>query len=504
MILSKNNLSAITSNNVVKPMVNCFDLPVKVIQFGTGVLLRGLSDYIIDKANREQIFNGRIVVVKSTRQGDLKAFREQDNLYTLLIRGVENNHKKKENVICSAIAYVVSADGNWQKIIALAISPDLKVILSNTTEIGLQYVEESIHLSPPSSFPAKLLALLYKRYEHFNRNIEKKLIVIPTELLPNNGEILKEIIVQLADFNELENEFKLWLDETTFFCNSLVDRIVTGHPSSEEKIVIEGELGYSDDLMIIAEAYYLWAIEGNDAVKEILSFEKTDENIIVTADINNFRELKLRLLNGTHTLSCALAILMKFKSVGEAVDDKSFLLFMKSLMTEIGESIPGKIDAKEAIDFSAKVLDRFRNPYIKHLWVNISQQYTIKMKTRVIPIIVESAKRFNKVSRAITIGFAAYLVFMRSQKIGAEYKGEYLGDDHSVVDEKAPYFFNIWQIDGWEKLNMKLKNDELWGYDLSLLTGFSAAVRHYVKGILKGNIHQLLLEKEEDSYENLS
>ena len=186
--LSINELSRLHKHpNLVVPEASIFDLPEKVLQFGTGVLLRGLPDYLIDKANRQGVFNGRIVVVKSTDSGDSAAFDEQDGLYTLCVRGIENNELVEENIICSAISRVLSAKSQWETILACAKKPELQIILSNTTEVGIQLVQDDISDTPPTSFPGKLLAFLYARFKAFGGSQESGLVIVPTELIPDNG-----------------------------------------------------------------------------------------------------------------------------------------------------------------------------------------------------------------------------------------------------------------------------------------------------------------------------
>src|SRR3954469_180278 len=232
MQLNKENIKHITSSNVIKPPEHVFELPDKVLQFGTGVLLRGLCDYFIDKANRQGVFNGRVVVVKSTDGGDASEFDKQDNLYTLCVRGIVDGKNVEENIISSAISRVLSAKQQWKEILKYAHNRHLQIIISNTTEVGLQLVKESIHQIPPSSFPAKLLAFLYERYKAFVGDAEAGMIIIPTELITDNGKKLFHIVEELARFNHLDEDFIHWLKEHNLFCNSLVDRIVPGKPDA--------------------------------------------------------------------------------------------------------------------------------------------------------------------------------------------------------------------------------------------------------------------------------
>src|SRR5450631_337656 len=195
MQLSRHNLKHIHSPGLELPGENIFDLPERILQFGTGVLLRALPDYFVDKANRQGIFNGRILIVKSTTAGDASVFKEQDGMYSLLVRGVENGNPVDQQIVCSAISRILSAATQWDELMAVAASPDLQIIISNTTEVGIQLVKESVFLRPPSSFPAKLLAFLYQRFKIFQGAAFAGMVIIPTELLPENGLKLKNILL---------------------------------------------------------------------------------------------------------------------------------------------------------------------------------------------------------------------------------------------------------------------------------------------------------------------
>src|SRR5882757_10095006 len=220
MIISKFNLKNIQSPNLEIPDESIFDLPEKVLQFGTGVLLRGLPDYFIDKANRQGIFNGRIVVVKSTSGGDGAAFEKQDGLYTLCIRGLEDGKAVSKNIICSAISRVLSAKDEWDVILKCAHNPDMEIIISNTTEVGIELVKDDINHHPPISYPGKLLAFLYERYKAFAGSDQCGMVIVPTELISDNGKKLEAIVLELAHLNGLEENFIEWLEKYNHFCNS--------------------------------------------------------------------------------------------------------------------------------------------------------------------------------------------------------------------------------------------------------------------------------------------
>src|SRR5579875_695180 len=285
MILSRYTLKNISSDAAAIPDDAIFELPEKVLQFGTGVLLRGLPDYFIDKANRQGIFNGRIVVVKSTSQGDSSAFDKQDGLYTLCVRGLQNGEKVEENIINSSISRVLNANDEWEQILECAHNRDMQIIISNTTEIGIQLVNDDVRHHPPKSFPGKLLAFLYERFKAFGGSAHSGMVIVPTELIPDNGKKLESIVLELAHLNSLEDEFIEWVEKHNSFCSSLVDRIVPGKPDAEFLSSIENELGYSDSLLTMSEVYRLWAIEGDENIKNVLSFAQADEGVIIEPDI---------------------------------------------------------------------------------------------------------------------------------------------------------------------------------------------------------------------------
>ncbi len=495
MILSRRILKDINIAEVQVPADSMFDLPEKVIQFGTGVLLRGLPDYFIDKANRSGIFSGRIIVVKSTDSGEASAFEKQNNLYTLCIRGLEHGKPIEENSINSSISRVLSAKTQWDTILQTAHQPQLSIIISNTTEVGIQLVNETIHQNPPSSYPAKLLAFLFERFTAFNGSAESGMIIIPTELLVDNGKKLASIVLELANFNELSNEFINWLRNNNIFCSSLVDRIVPGKPESAQKKQWESKFGYEDDLMVVAEVYRLWAIEGNEYIRSVLSFAATDEGVVIAPSIELFRELKLRMLNGTHTLSCGLAFLSGFETVKEAMNNEWMShCIRKIMMNEIAPAIPLAIDKKIYEDFGNKVTDRFRNEFIEHQWINITLQYTSKLRMRVVPVLCKHYQLYQSPPVYIATGFAAWFLFMRSvKKEGDQYFGALADKQYPIKDDHAPELHDYWNKhpDG-TKPDSIFSNTAIWGDDLNRLPGFTEAVEEKLQQMLNEGVAETI------------
>jgi tagaturonate reductase len=494
MRLSRRNLKNISSlPEDAKPLEKIFSLPEKVLQFGTGVLLRGLIDYFIDKANRNGIFNGRIVVVKSTEKGTVTEFDKQDNLYTLCIRGAEEQSEIEEFSINSSISRVLQARENWSEILRCAHNPALNIIISNTTEVGIRFSPDNIHSSPPASFPGKLLAFLVERFKVFGGAKESGMIIIPTELLVDNGSKLLSIVLELAELNKVEANCIEWIKNSNHFCNSLVDRIVPGKLSKDETEIIEKRLGYSDELMITAEPYRLWAIEtANKDVLKALSFSRADKGVIIAPDIEKFRELKLRLLNGTHTFSCGLAFLAGLETVKDAMNADFMALYIHHLIfNEIAAVMSNeRIPYDDACKFADDVISRFNNPFINHHWLRITLQYSEKMKIRNVPLLIKSYKKLADPPRYMSLGFAAYILYMKSIRIeSGNFIGQRNGTEYTIQDDKAATLMDKWKSDSIDKVvNDILTDRELWGVDLFLLNGFADTVKNNLYSLMKNGV----------------
>jgi tagaturonate reductase len=469
MKLTTNTLKDIVPDTVIVPERKLLELPEKVLQFGTGILLRGLPDYFIDKANRMGIFNGRIIVVKSTPWGDSSNFAKQDGLYTVCVRGIQDGRKVQENVINSSISRVLHAQHDWRQILECAHNQNLQVIVSNTTEVGIKLVNEDIRRHPPASYPGKLLAFLYERFMAFGGSENSGFVIVPTELIPDNGEKLESIVLELAHLNGLEYAFIDWIEYSNYFRNSLVDRIVTGMPDDEMKREMEKEFGYEDKLLTVCEVYGLWAIEGDEHIKKVLSFAEADRGVIIEPDIDVHRELKLRLLNGTHTLSCGIALLSGIGTVKQAMDDEMIGKYIEDLMRyELGPSIPYAIDSDIVQRFIGKVLERFRNPHINHYWKNMTFNYSVKMKVRCIPMLITHYKKSNSVPELFALGFASYIYFMKTVKNEGN---------------------EFWQNASVEKVvDEVLKDITLWDEDLSVLPDFGKSVTDKLISIIKNGM----------------
>ena len=471
-------------------------LPERVLQFGTGVLLRALPDYLIDKANKQGVFNGRVVVVKST-SSDTSDFDNQDCLYTLHEKGVSDGQVIENQIIMTPISRVVNARTEWDTILKCAENEAMQIVISNTTEVGLQYVAEDIFINPPQSFPAKLTAFLYARYRAFKGSAESGMTIIPTELLVNNGKLLRGYILKHVEANELESGFETWLKEHCDFCDSLVDRIVPGALSSEDS----DKMPYEDRLAIQAEPFLLWAVEGGERVKKRLSFVETDDRLIIAEDITPFREQKLRVLNGGHTISVPLAFLGGEKLVVDMMAHPTFGRFVERvILTEIVPTLEGICNNAES--FAEAVINRFKNPFIAHKLLSITVQCSSKMQLRNALTFQRYYEKFDKMPPLMSLGFAAYLLFSRPIKLE---NGQYFGENletkapYPINDDKAIVLYEHWsavQEYNYKNLELLVKNiisdDRLFDGTLKSLPYFTSNVAFFLNEIIENGMLETL------------
>ena len=456
------------------------DLKEKILQFGSGRFLRTFVGDFIDDANRQEIFNGRIVVVQSTSHDTVRLLRRQDGLYTIWLEGLERGHPVERHRVISSVSRALAADRDWARILAVARTEDLELIVSNTTEVGIAFDgEDQLNAEPPRSFPGKLAAFLYERYRHFSGSPAGGLTIIPCELITDNGTRLKEIVLRLARQWRLEPGFWEWIEQANQFSNSLVDRIVTGRPTPGRIEEYWKRLGYQDELLCVGEPYALWAVEGDDSLRERLGFPKSQPEVIVKPDITPYRERKIRILNGAHTASAALAFLSGCDTILQMMEDSRLSAFVEGLMRR--EIAPGlDLEAAETEGFVDHVLERFRNPFLRHRLLDITVQSTSKMRLRVLPSILRYHDKTGELPPGLIQGFAYYLLFMRAvERKHSEFFGKRKDQPYPIHDDEAPYFYQLWRQTS-ESADSDLRRlvarvcgeGRLWGQDLTLLPGF--------------------------------
>jgi len=475
------------------PPVETLELPEKVVQFGTGAFLRGFAEYFIDEANRRGMFNGSVVAVSSTGSQRDALLNEQDGLYTLAIQGVEGTAARQRYRIVASLSRAISARDDWSAVLDLARSPDIQLVISNSTEVGIVLDEtDTFDANPPRSFPGKLTRFLAERARAFDYDEQRAVIVLPCELIEDNGDVLRDIVATLARRWSLGARFEQWLRSAVIFCNTLVDRIVPGVVAPEEADRIGRLFGYRDGLVTSCESYALFAIEGDDDLRPKLGFADGDPRIIIAPDIRPYRERKVRVLNGTHTISVPVALLAGLETVREAVEDERVGRFIRRVMFD---DIVPSLDAPGAEAFASEVLERFANPYIHHSLIDITLYGTTKMRVRVVPSIVDHYRRVGRPPASLAFGFAAYFAFMRGE-IHAERRTAGLsvpedGDGETVrgawldVDPHADA--NIVAF-----VHRVCSDEKLWAVDLTSLNGFAELVADHLVRIVQQGIQPAL------------
>ncbi len=410
----------------------------RVIQFGEGGFLRGFVDWMLQKVNDNSDFDGSVVVVQPIEQGMCDMLSAQNCVYTQVIRGVEGVNTD----IIDVISRCVKPYEDFEGYLALAAQPEMRFIVSNTTESGIVFSpDDKITDAPPKSFPAKLTLLLKKRYELGLPGF----VFLPCELIDRNGDNLKKCVLQYADLWNLGDGFKSWIEQNNVFTNTLVDRINTGYPKGEDL-----NLGYEDNMINTSEFFHLWVIETDFDLDRELPFSKTDLNVIITPDkLEMYRTRKVRILNGAHTSLVPYALLSGLDTVKSCLDDPTMSAHLKKCVFD--EIIPTlDLPRDELLSYANSVVERFSNPYIKHYLSAIALNSVSKFKVRVLPSILEYIKRYNKMPETLLFAFAKLIEF---------YKTDMTNDDKDVV--------------AFMKNNNTasiLANQALWGQDLSFLT----------------------------------
>jgi tagaturonate reductase len=444
-------------------------LPIKIIQFGGGNFMRGFTDYVIDKLNKEAGFNAGIVNIQPTPNGSVHKLEEQGNLYTLFSRGIKKGEIVDEKCVISAIQKSINPYADYTGFLDTAKEEELEFVFSNTTETGIAYDEtENSYEGPHKNFPAKITVLLHERFTYFNGAADKGLRIIPCELIEDNAFVLRDIIIRYAKLWNLEDSFIQWVNENNHFHNTLVDRIVPGYPKNDAESY-EEQLDYEDPMMVVSETFLLWVIQGGEDLKQRIPFDKINEQILVVDDIQPYRLRKVRILNGGHTLMLAPAILSGKEIVKEAIDDKFIGTFLsESIFNEVNQTLG--LDETELKNFAEEVFDRFRNPFIKHHLASIALYFVSKFKVRVLPSLLTYVERNNKLPLNLTFSLASLIRF---------YQGSFgekslpLNEEEVIINR----FRDIWKNENYETVTELALSEKLfWDTDLTQVKGLKAAV----------------------------
>ena len=474
--------------------------PEKILQFGEGNFLRAFADWMVDMANRNGDYQGSIVLCQPIGGGLADLINGQDGLYTLAMRGVENNEAVERIEAITSVSRCINPYADYDALLAVARSPELEVVISNTTEAGIAYrAGDKVTDRPAASFPAKVAILLYERYKAFDGAMDKGLLFLPVELIDYNGTKLKEIVLQYAKEWGLEEAFIQWIEKANKFTNTLVDRIVSGYPKDEVDY-FEKKLGYKDNLVVTSETFNLWVIEGQKEWAEILPIHKNTANVLWTDDITPYKTRKVRILNGAHTSTVLAAYLSGHNIVLDFMNDGLFEDYLNKLIFE--EIIPTLDLPKEELEnFAAAVGDRFANPYIKHNLLDISLNSCSKFNARCLPSLTEYVKRQGKLPVHMTFSLAAFISFYNCTEKDGAYTGiREDGTSYPVKDDKEvlEFFASVWKNKDYAAIAKSvLSKKEFWsGKDLTEISGLTAVVAGHLQSIaeigVKAAIEKLL------------
>jgi tagaturonate reductase len=455
-------------------------LPVNILQFGYGNFLRGFADWMVEVANSKGVFKGKIEVVQihSTEVDD--RIGKQDGLFHVIERGQSKGELVDRATLISCVKSVTSIFENYESYLKLGENPDLEFMISNTTESGIRFDSEDLPIDAISkTFPGKLTALLFRRFNHFQGDPDKGLIFLPCELIEKNGQQLKSCILAYSEKWDLPQEFNQWISAHNSFCDTLVDRIVPGYPKTEMEEISE-KLGYEDELAVMVEPYHFWAIQGPQAVQKRFPLDLAGLNVKFVTDLTPYRTMKVRILNGAHTTLVPYAYLHGFRTVREAVEDPEMGDFLRKAIFE--EIIPSMdFSESELKAFADDVLERFSNPFIRHELKSIALNSISKFKVRVLPSLLSYWEKNQSWPQNLTLGFAALLLF---------YKGNFkkealpLNDDSKVIS----FFETAWKKPTLtETLEEICTNENIWGKNLASYEGLISELEKSIQQILSSS-----------------
>ena len=463
------------------------DAPERVMQFGEGNFLRAFVDYFFDLANEKAGFNGKAVLVQPIAPGLTDLINKQEGLYTLYLRGSEKGEKVDLKRVISSVSRCLNPyAGDWDKVLELARSKDLDIIVSNTTEAGIVHdTESTFDQVPPISFPAKLTRVLYERWQAGQKGI----VMLSCELIDNNGKELLKCVNQYIEDWKLPEAFRKWVNEENIFCSTLVDRIVPGRIRDPQEVkALDEANGYEDPLSDVGEVFGVWIIEGPKELEDRLPFKKAGVPVHVVPDVTPYKKRKVRILNGAHTGFVLGAYLAGFDIVRDCMHDDVIRGFMnKMLYDEVIPTLP--LDKKDVTEFAEAVQDRFNNPFVNHELMSISLNSTSKWRARNMPSFMTYVEEQGKLPACLTMSLAAYIAFYSSDIQELNDKGlvcrrpkgnEYtVSDDHWVLE-----FYNAHKEDTPEELvHAVLTNEQMWGEDLTKVSGLEAATVENLKKI---------------------
>lgn len=474
------------------------DRPVKVLQFGEGNFLRAFVDYFLDIANEKAGFNGSIVLVKPIELGTLfPAFKEQDYRYTVMLRGLVDGEAVEQTRVITSVSDAVDAYADYDRYAAYAKCDTLRFVVSNTTEAGIVLDEsDRLELCPPKTYPGKLCKFLFERAQHFDYAADKGLVILPVELIDDNGIQLRRCVKELAKIWKLGERFEKWLDEACVFTSTLVDRIVTGYPRGEAEAIWQ-KIGYEDNIIVTAEPFGLWVIESEKDISKELPLPSIGLPVVFTDNQKPYKQRKVRILNGAHTSFVPAAFQCGYDIVLDAMNDPMILNFMqKTLYDEVIPTLT--LDKADLMAFAEAVTGRFKNPFIKHALLAICLNSVSKWRARCMPSLLIYVEKMGKLPEHLTFSLASLMALYHGGQL-KDGKLECLrdGNPYQLQDDPAvlEFFATTANLPVREQVEKFLGNESFFGPDLIRVPGIVDSVAESFEDILNRGMRTVMTEK---------
>jgi len=440
----------------------------KVIQFGEGNFLRAFIDWIIWNTNKKTDFNASVVVVQPIDRGMVDMLNEQDCLYHLNLQGLNEGQAVDSAEMIDVISRGINPYRDFEDYLKLAEQPEMRFVISNTTEAGIAFDPTcKLEDKPASSYPGKLVQLLYHRYQYFNGDMTKGFIILPCELIFLNGKELKRCIREYIKLWNLGEGFSNWFENACGVYCTLVDRIVPGYPRDNAPQLCE-RVGYQDNLLVKAEIFHLWVIEAPQEVANEFPADKAGLHVLFVPSEAPYHERKVTLLNGPHTVLSPVGYLSGLNTVKECCEDELIGQFVHKVMfEELMNTL--NLPMEELQKFASDVMERFRNPFVKHFVTSIMLNSFPKFKTRDLPGLKTYLERKGELPKGLVLGLAGITTY---------YKGGKRGEDEIVPNDDAAIMQllkDLWATGDVRKVaeGVLAASDLIWGEDLNAVPGLT-------------------------------
>ena len=459
---------------------------IKVVQFGEGNFLRTFADAYFDTLNKEGLGEYEVNIVKPVTFGSLEKFEKQKNKYHIVLRGSVGGKAVEDVYKIDVLNSVISPFEDYESYIALAKDADLKIIVSNTTEAGIRFdagdkKDDFEHMT----FPAKLTLFLFERFVSGLGGV----YLMPVELIDDNADELKKCVDKYIALWNLPEAFAAWNDTENYYCNTLVDRIVSGYPRDEEtREHVYSLIGEKDELAAVGEPFGLWAVENKGDISKYVKEGRHNIDVVLTDDIKYYKNRKVRVLNGSHTNLVPLGLWLGKETVYDCMQDEKLSAFIsETLAREIIPFVSDDITA--TTEFAENVKERFRNPYLNHRLTSIALNSISKWRARVLPSFKDYYAKHGEIPQNLTKGFACLMAMYKltEKKADGVYAAELpCGEIEMHDDEKyLGYFANGGCVIEF------MKDESVWGEDLTKYKDFASTVKGIVKSLRGGNLSVL-------------